>query len=634
MKKSFQRVIATLNLFQGKQSLTIFMLAAIFALSACGSDSSSSPYETSAKDANKPFSGDVSGIAQVGPFVEGSNIVIQGLDSTFIMVFEEFTGEVADNDGAYSIKEVSSETNYGYAKVTGKFYNIVTGSISSSESSLKGVINLKQKNSANINVATSLVYSRIEELVDYGASIYDAKKQAEQELFKTFGFEGNFDELNKLNVYSDTDGGAALLAMTILMLNESETGFDYRLQMFALDFKKDGEWNDLDNRADAADFAVDLDFVQVRKNIQESGGVEKIPDFESYINSFVAAEYKLGECSDNFNKKIVAARNTYSKNDGVYFICDNGMWRKATPLEQNTNGLKCDADGSVLAGAVDTSSFYVCESGAFREASSSEIELKKGCGSYNEGESVTQPVSKFWVLSYTCRDKEWLANGVLQNMDAYEILTDSRDGKKYPITTIGDQTWMAKNLEYDCQPNSAYDDSTYGCYYSWEKAVVDTTNLTEPVRGVCPVGWHIPSVAEFKKLFETVGADSLHSSMLFAPPAWDTEGTINDVGYFRKSGKTDVEVMQANGFKDEYGFSLLPGGGDDFVDRNRNRYKAVLLTSLKDDITDYICTGGNCRPLRRDIFVEFQMGLAKKNSPMKFKSGLGGLTYNLRCLKD
>ena len=43
MKKSFQRVIATLNLFQGKQSLTIFMLAAFFALTACGDDGSSSP---------------------------------------------------------------------------------------------------------------------------------------------------------------------------------------------------------------------------------------------------------------------------------------------------------------------------------------------------------------------------------------------------------------------------------------------------------------------------------------------------------------------------------------------------------------------------------------------------------------
>ncbi|PJJ42283.1 FISUMP domain-containing protein [Hallerella succinigenes] len=42
MKKSFQRVIATLNLFQGKQSLTIFMLAAFFALWGCDDSSSAS----------------------------------------------------------------------------------------------------------------------------------------------------------------------------------------------------------------------------------------------------------------------------------------------------------------------------------------------------------------------------------------------------------------------------------------------------------------------------------------------------------------------------------------------------------------------------------------------------------------
>ena len=46
MKKSFQRVIATLNLFQGKHSLTIFLLAAFFALSACDDSSSASSDET------------------------------------------------------------------------------------------------------------------------------------------------------------------------------------------------------------------------------------------------------------------------------------------------------------------------------------------------------------------------------------------------------------------------------------------------------------------------------------------------------------------------------------------------------------------------------------------------------------
>ena len=54
MKKSFQRVIATLNLFQGKQSLTIFLLAAFFALSACDDSSSASDdnNETSAVESS------------------------------------------------------------------------------------------------------------------------------------------------------------------------------------------------------------------------------------------------------------------------------------------------------------------------------------------------------------------------------------------------------------------------------------------------------------------------------------------------------------------------------------------------------------------------------------------------------
>ena len=54
MKKSFQRVIATLNLFQGKQSLTIFLLAAIFALAACDDSSSASDdnNETSAVESS------------------------------------------------------------------------------------------------------------------------------------------------------------------------------------------------------------------------------------------------------------------------------------------------------------------------------------------------------------------------------------------------------------------------------------------------------------------------------------------------------------------------------------------------------------------------------------------------------
>ena len=54
MKQSFQRVIATLNLFQGKQSLTIFLLVAFFALWGCDDSSSASEgnNETSAVESS------------------------------------------------------------------------------------------------------------------------------------------------------------------------------------------------------------------------------------------------------------------------------------------------------------------------------------------------------------------------------------------------------------------------------------------------------------------------------------------------------------------------------------------------------------------------------------------------------
>ena len=60
MRKSFQRVIATLNLFQGKQSLTIFMLAAFFALWGCDDSSSASGdnNETSAVESSSSMSTD------------------------------------------------------------------------------------------------------------------------------------------------------------------------------------------------------------------------------------------------------------------------------------------------------------------------------------------------------------------------------------------------------------------------------------------------------------------------------------------------------------------------------------------------------------------------------------------------
>ena len=73
-------------------------------------------------------------------------------------------------------------------------------------------------------------------------------------------------------------------------------------------------------------------------------------------------------------------------------------------------------------------------------------------------------------------------------------LTDTRDGKIYKTVKIGEQVWMAENLNYEAEGSRCYNDSTtyckkYGRLYNWETAMK-----------ACPNGWHLPSEKELHEL--------------------------------------------------------------------------------------------------------------------------------------
>ena len=127
--------------------------------------------------------------------------------------------------------------------------------------------------------------------------------------------------------------------------------------------------------------------------------------------------------------------------------------------------------------------------------------------------------------------------------------TDSRDGTFYAKVKIGNQTWMAENLNYDvpdnttdvCYNNNNDNCARYGRLYNWSTAMNGaSSSSTNPsgVRGVCPVGWHLPSNGEWTQLTDYVGGSSTAGRKFKSQSGWYDNG---------------------NG-TDEYGFSALPGG--------------------------------------------------------------------------
>lgn len=171
---------------------------------------------------------------------------------------------------------------------------------------------------------------------------------------------------------------------------------------------------------------------------------------------------------------------------------------------------------------------------------------------------------------YDC-DSNSCANTEFLNPDVkYGMILDKRDNQVYRTVKIGNQTWMAQNLNYryDQKPENAKDgdSSTYcvslatadhcfafGHMYLWSAAMDSAAqfstdgagcgnggvcNRKEPVRGICPEGWHLPSRAEFETLFETVGGVENAGRALKSASGWYKDGNGND----------------------KYGFSVAPAG--------------------------------------------------------------------------
>jgi len=194
------------------------------------------------------------------------------------------------------------------------------------------------------------------------------------------------------------------------------------------------------------------------------------------------------------------------------------------------------SSGKSSSSGVSSSNNLAGSSSSSNSSSSAET-LKCGGLEYNTATQFCYNSSKVGNFcgnrTETYNPDEYECNANINPNGVYLKGGVSDGSKVYNAVLIGEQTWMAENLNYDVSGSVCYNSSesycnTYGRLYTWAAA-----------RAACPAGWHLPSIYEWAELGAAVGGVSTAGTKLKA-----VSNLWND--NFRGT--------------DDFGFAALPGG--------------------------------------------------------------------------
>ena len=301
-----------------------------------------------------------------------------------------------------------------------------------------------------------------------------------------------------------------------------------------------------------------------------------------------------------------------SKNEGnsvwvvdesAVFACIDRKWEKREKEEpESSSATKKTASSSSEKQEISSSSVKKETSSSSKPLSSSSISQKFSSSVISSSSSVSSPVSS------------WSGGGA----GAIGSITDSRDGQSYKTVTIGSQTWMAQNLNFETANSYCYNDSTkycekYGRLYMWGAAMDSagtwSTNgkgcgyykkcsPTYPVRGICPDGWHLPTEMEWNTLFLAVGGQSVAGTKLKSTSGWYSNGDGTD----------------------SFSFSALPAGC-----RGRGR------NGIYSNEGNFAFFWG---PSEYNIIEAYRMDLFNHNDDAILDYDYEDKAFSVRCLKD
>ena len=255
---------------------------------------------------------------------------------------------------------------------------------------------------------------------------------------------------------------------------------------------------------------------------------------------------------------------------------------------------------------------YICTNGGW--TINTNADTRKKSSSSSAKSSGSKQSSGPVLLAKPCK------TGTEDNCE-YGELVDARDGQTYKTVKIGDQWWMAKNLNYKVDSSFCFNDSVeycekYGRLYTWAVAMDSVGTWSSngkgcglgkiclpkyPVRGICPEGWHLPDTTEWEILVTAVGGRWIAS---------------------RKLKSQTGRIGDGNG-SDAYGFSVLPAGRL-YYDRHEFSGGNTSFWCATEDAYDDVNTSS---------IMDLCAWCDNIYYPLPFRSDKNN-ALSVRCLKD
>ena len=302
-------------------------------------------------------------------------------------------------------------------------------------------------------------------------------------------------------------------------------------------------------------------------------------------------------CGNDSNANVTASQTNNSvciegsqtDIDGIRYICRNDVF---VPLQNN---LPTCSVGSVMQDPQGNA--YTCQNGNWQLMDPFSFSYSSIATSYSSSSIIPNQISSSTVMSsafessycyYLTKNHDCIPvstifskvvnkNGESVYDRKSNTLKDLRDNQVYKTVTIGSQIWMAENLKLDYDYGTAksfcynyisdscetlghlytysaaidsagiFSSQTAGCGSGVAKCVSTLIVDTIEIRGICPKGWHVPSLNEWSTLVKVAGGGAADGGV--------ESYAAGSIALKSKNGWID----NGNG-SDKFGFNVKPSG--------------------------------------------------------------------------